>query len=42
VFIDDILEYVEAARALGLEGIHYRNPGQLRADLRALDPELAV
>jgi glucose-1-phosphatase len=42
VFIDDILEYVEAARALGLEGIHYRNPGQLRADLRALDPQLAV
>jgi len=40
VFVDDILEYVEAARALGLYGIQYRSPGQLRADLRALDPGL--
>jgi FMN phosphatase YigB (HAD superfamily) len=42
VFIDDILEYVEAARALGFEGIHYRDPAQLRADLRALDPSLSL
>jgi HAD superfamily hydrolase (TIGR01509 family) len=42
LFIDDILEYVEAARALGLHGIQYQNPGQLRADLRALDHQLAV
>jgi glucose-1-phosphatase len=42
VFIDDILEYVQAARALGLHGIHYQNPSQLRADLRALDPRLTV
>jgi len=42
LFIDDILEYVEAARALGLHGIQYQNPGQLRSDLRALDPQLAV
>jgi glucose-1-phosphatase len=42
LFIDDILEYVEAARALGFHGIQYQNPGQLRADLRALDPQLAV
>jgi putative hydrolase of the HAD superfamily len=42
VFIDDILEYVEAARSLGLEGIHYRSPDQLRADLRLLDPSLAL
>ena len=42
VFIDDILEYVEAARSLGLEGIHYRNPSQLRHDLRALDPGLEI
>lgn len=42
VFIDDILEYVEAARSLGLQGIHYLSPQQLRADLRKLDPSLAI
>jgi len=42
VFIDDILDYVEAARSLGLHGIQYQNPAQLRSDLRALDPSLAI
>lgn len=42
VFVDDILEYVEAARALGLRGIQYLNPSQLRADLRALDASLKI
>jgi len=42
VFIDDILDYVEAARMLGFEGIHYQNPPQLRADLRALDAGLEI
>ena len=42
VFIDDILEYVEAARALGLHAIHYLDPQQLRADLRSFDPALAI
>jgi putative hydrolase of the HAD superfamily len=42
VFIDDILEYVEAARSLGLCAIQYLNPGQLRSDLRSLDPSLAI
>ena len=43
VFIDDILEFVEAARGLGLHAIHYQNnPAQLRADLRSLDPSLAI
>jgi HAD superfamily hydrolase (TIGR01509 family) len=42
VFVDDILEYVEAARSLGLQGIHYRNPAQLRADLRSLEPSLGL
>jgi glucose-1-phosphatase len=41
-FIDDILEYVHAARALGLHGIHYLNPSQLRADLQTLDPNLKI
>jgi glucose-1-phosphatase len=42
VFIDDILEFVEAARSLGLHGIHYQNPAQLRADLRTIDPSLKL
>jgi HAD superfamily hydrolase (TIGR01509 family) len=42
VFIDDILAYVEAARGLGLRGIQYQNPSQLRADLRTLDPTLKI
>jgi len=42
VFIDDILEYVEAAQSLGLQGIHYQNPVQLRADLRSCDPLLKI
>lgn len=42
VFIDDIPDFVEAARALGLRAIHYQNPAQLRADLQALDPSLTL
>ena len=42
VFVDDISEYVQAAQALGLHGIQYLNPVQLRADLKALDPALNV
>lgn len=42
VFVDDILEYIQAARALGMHGIHYQNPPQLRAELRALDPQLKI
>ncbi len=42
VFIDDILDYVEAARSLGLHAIQYQNPAQLRSDLRTLDPSLAI
>jgi len=42
VFIDDIPEYVEAARALGLQGIHYQDPAQLRSGLRSLDPALEI
>jgi len=40
VFIDDILENVQAARSLGLGGIQYRDPVQLRAALNAIDPTL--
>jgi len=33
VYIDDILAYVEAARKLGLAGIHFQSPEQLRKEL---------
>lgn len=42
VFIDDILEYVNSARGLGLRGIHYQNPAQLRSELAAMDSSLRV
>jgi len=42
VFIDDIFEYVQVARSLGLQAIHYLNPSQLRSELNALDPSLAL
>jgi len=40
VFVDDILEYVQAARSLGLRAIQYLNPTELRSDLSTLDPSL--
>jgi len=36
VFIDDIYEYVDAARAVGLKGIQYRSAKQLKRDLKKL------
>ena len=36
VFIDDIETYVDAARRLGLQGIHYQNPAQLVDGLNSL------
>jgi len=42
VFIDDILEHVQAARSLGMHGIQYLGPAQLRADLNTLDPSLML
>lgn len=36
VFVDDSLLNVEGARALGMHALHFRDPAQLRADLRAL------
>lgn len=40
VFIDDIAAYVEAARGLGLAGIQYEGPEQLRDQLRSLGVEV--
>lgn len=36
VFIDDIKAYVEAARCLGLHGVHYQSTAQLVTDLYSL------
>ena len=36
VFIDDVARNAEAASALGIHGIHFRSPAQLRSDLVAL------
>lgn len=36
VYIDDILAYVEAARRLGMSGIQFQSPEQLRTELQAL------
>jgi epoxide hydrolase-like predicted phosphatase len=37
VFVDDTLGHVEAARALGLHGIHFTAPGALRVELERLN-----
>ena len=37
VFIDDSAHNVEAAAALGMQAVHFKNPEALRAQLRELD-----
>jgi len=36
VFVDDVEANVEAARRMGMAGIHFRNPAQARAGVEAL------
>jgi epoxide hydrolase-like predicted phosphatase len=36
VFVDDFLQNIEGARAVGMQGIHFRNPEQVRTDLDVL------
>ncbi|PIE33863.1 hypothetical protein CSA56_10155 [candidate division KSB3 bacterium] len=36
IYIDDIREYAEAARELGIQSIHYQSPEQLKQELAAL------
>jgi len=40
VYIDDVLENVEAAQKLGLTGFQYRSQEQLRVDLTSIGAEL--
>jgi HAD superfamily hydrolase (TIGR01509 family) len=40
VYIDDILAYVEAARSLGMAGIHYQSKEGLLQGLRDLGVEI--
>jgi len=40
VFIDDIEAYVDAARRLGMQGIHYQDSAQLSNDLNTLGANL--
>jgi glucose-1-phosphatase len=40
VYIDDILAFVEAARSLGMDGIHYQSPDGLADGLTQLGVEL--
>jgi 2-haloacid dehalogenase len=37
LFIDDSLRNIEGAQAVGLPGIHFKNPEQLKSDLRKLN-----
>ena len=36
VYVDDIEGYVDAARRLGMLGVHFRSAAQLRSDLQAI------
>jgi putative hydrolase of the HAD superfamily len=42
VFIDDIQAYVDGARSLGIYGIHYQNPAQLRQELNTLGASIPL
>ena len=41
IYIDDIVAYVDAARALGMQGIHYQTPEQLERDFASLGVKTA-
>ncbi|UKM63910.1 HAD family phosphatase [Flavobacteriaceae bacterium GSB9] len=40
IFIDDNLRNIEAANALGIHGIHFKNPEQLKKELKNLNINL--
>ena len=37
VYIDDIAAFADAARTLGMQGIHYQSPEQMRSEFARLD-----
>lgn len=41
VFVDDKIEFIRGARAVGMYGIRFRNPEQLVRDLKKLDVKTA-
>ena len=41
VYIDDVPAYVEAAKRLGIGGIHFQSPAQLTADLASLGADFS-
>jgi glucose-1-phosphatase len=41
-FVDDVEAYVAAAQSLGIHGIHYQDPGSLKAALNAFGANLPV
>src|SRR5262252_122055 len=42
VFVDDVQAYVDGARSLGIHGIHYQNPAQLRQELNTLGASIPL
>ncbi|HEY0649806.1 HAD family phosphatase [Phenylobacterium sp.] len=42
VFVDDLIGHVEAARALGLTGVHFQSTDQALAELAALYPSTSL
>ncbi|MGB8367567.1 MAG: HAD-IA family hydrolase [Candidatus Babeliales bacterium] len=42
IFIDDKIANVQAARAVGMHAIHFKNPGKFRTDLQNLGISLAL
>jgi len=42
IFIDDVQAYIDGARSLGIRGIHYQNPTQLRQELNTLGANIPL
>jgi len=42
VFVDDVQAYIDGARSLGIHGILYQNPAQLRQELNTLGANIPI
>jgi HAD superfamily hydrolase (TIGR01509 family) len=42
IFIDDLLPNIEAARGLGMKGIHFKHPEDLPQQIRSLVPDVRL